>query len=136
MFLAMGIQSCAVTMQSSNTYRQRHTKHWHPITNTHHTRRQSECPQCLRRSLCSSVSTVTSLRTRGPTNLDSIFGSNRDSSPLPSVFFLKPTQPFNTCEAGVISTEIKRLGCEAECSPPSSRKITNTRSYISTPTSP
>jgi len=90
----MGIQkwrtvSYAVRMHSSNTYRQRqqvHTKHWHPITNTHHTGPQSECPQFLRHSLCSSVSTVTSLWDKGPTNLGSIFGSNRDSAPRQSAW--------------------------------------------------
>ena len=35
-------------------------------------------PQFLRHSLCSSVSTVASVRDKGPTNLGSIFGSNRD----------------------------------------------------------
>lgn len=40
----------------------------------------------LRHSLCSSVSTVTSLRDTGPTNLGSIFGRNRDSAPLQSVW--------------------------------------------------
>ena len=74
------VPSGCVAATHTDKRQQVHTKQWHPITNTHHSGPQSECPQLLRYSLCSSVSTVTNLRDKGPTNLGSIFGIKRDSA--------------------------------------------------------
>jgi hypothetical protein len=46
---------------------------------------------------------------------------------------LGPTQPPIQCEPGALSPEIKRLGREADHSPPSSAEVKNSWSYIPIP---
>jgi hypothetical protein len=46
---------------------------------------------------------------------------------------LEPTQPPNQGVPGALSLGVKRPGCEANHSPPSSAKVNNVWRYISTP---